>query len=108
MPRACSLPPSAAAEAAAAGSVLSLEEMRRQVAELTKQKEQQAGKLAALRGGGARLVSAADVQAAEKVGGRYGGISTLPLVCGEVHLQLIAAVLGMALCCLVVRAGGMA
>ncbi|KAL4860195.1 Homologous-pairing protein 2 [Chlorella vulgaris] len=53
-------------EAAAAGSVLSLEEMRRQVAELTKQKEQQAGKLAALRGGGARLVSAADVQAAEK------------------------------------------
>jgi hypothetical protein len=88
--------------------VLSLEEMRRQVAELTKQKEQQAGKLAALRGGGARLVSAADVQAAVRVGGLYEAIGTLPLVCGEVDLQLISAVLGIASCCLIVRAGGMA
>jgi hypothetical protein len=57
-----------AAEVAAAGSVLTLEQMRQQLQQLGEQKAAQGEKLAALKSGGARRVSAADVAAVEKVG----------------------------------------
>lgn len=56
------------AEVAAASSVLTLEQMRQQLAQLEEQKAAQEAKLAGLRGGGARRVSAADMAAVEKVG----------------------------------------
>ncbi|EFN51683.1 hypothetical protein CHLNCDRAFT_139916 [Chlorella variabilis] len=53
-------------EVAAARSVLTAEQMREQIGQLGAQSKQQGEKLARLRGAGARLVSAAEVQKAER------------------------------------------
>ena len=61
----------------AASCRLSAEEMRRQCAELAQQAQQAEAKLAGLRGGGARLVSKADVALVEKVRGLgVGGVGS--------------------------------